>query len=202
MDNLKFPLFITWSITSNCNLRCKHCFRNEYECDDLDKETIDKFTNLFINKKVNRIVLTGGEPLKSENLFYIVEKLCGKIKLGIATNATLLNEKIIKRLTKYKVKDFQISLEGATEYYNDFIRGKGTYKKVIENIELLQKYNCNITIAMTVNSFNYDDILNNSLKLLNELGLKKLRIEYYIPINKNKYFDSISLEKMTFLKKN
>ena len=105
MNNLKFPLFITWSITSNCNLRCKHCFRSEYECNELEKDTIDKFINLFIEKKVNRIILTGGEPLTSKNLLYIAEKLCGKIKLGIATNGTLLNEEIITKLNEYKVKD-------------------------------------------------------------------------------------------------
>ena len=199
MDYLKFPLFITWSITSNCNLRCKHCFRSEYECNELDQNAIDRFTDLFIEKKVNRIILTGGEPLTNKNLFYIVSKLCGKIKIGIATNGVLLNEEIITRLVEYKVKDFQISLDGATEYYNDFIRGKGIYKKVIENIKLLKRHNCKVTIAMTVNSFNYDDILNNSINLINELGLKKLRIEYYIPINKNKFIVPISIDKMNYL---
>ena len=65
MKNLNFPLFITWNITSNCNLRCKHCFRSEYYCDELNKDKIDKLIDLFINKNVNRIILTGGEPLKS-----------------------------------------------------------------------------------------------------------------------------------------
>ena len=71
MKNLNFPLFITWNITSNCNLRCKHCFRSEYYCDELNKDKIDKLIDLFINKNVNRIILTGGEPLKSKNLFYL-----------------------------------------------------------------------------------------------------------------------------------
>lgn len=199
MDNLSFPLFITWSITSNCNLRCKHCFRNEYECNELNQEIIDKYTDLFIKKKVNRIILTGGEPLTSKNLFYITNKLRGKIKLGIATNGTLLNEEIIIKLKEDNVKDFQISLDGASEYYNDFIRGKGIYKKIIESIKLLQKYHCHITIAMTVNSFNYDDILHNSLPLMRDLGLKKLRIEYYIPINRSNDLKSVDNIKMTKL---
>ncbi len=200
MKNLNFPLFITWNITSNCNLRCKHCFRSEYYCDELNKDKIDKLIDLFINKNVNRIILTGGEPLKSKNLFYIAEKLQGKIKLGIATNGTLLTNEIISRLLKYKIKDFQISLDGATEYYNDFIRGNGVYKKVISNIKKLLKFDCRVTLAMTVNSFNYDDILNNSISLVKSLGIKKLRIEYYIPINENKYLKSVSFEQMLALK--
>ena len=201
MTNLDFPLFITWNITSNCNLRCKHCFRSEYKCNDLNKAQIDKFVHLFIEKKVYRVFLTGGEPLKSDNLFYIIEKLFGKIKIAIATNGVLLNKENIDRLLEYGVKDYQISMDGATEYYNDFIRGKGVYKKVINNIKELKKHDCNITIAMTVNSFNYDDILNNSLELVNSLGIKKLRIEYYIPINDNKYFNSVTINQMDILEK-
>ena len=58
MNNLNFPLFITWSITSYCNLRCKHCFRTEYDCSEFDADSIDEFIDLFIDKKVNRIILT------------------------------------------------------------------------------------------------------------------------------------------------
>lgn len=199
MFNLSFPLFITWSITSNCNLRCKHCFREEYDCEQLDKDTIDKFTNFFIDKKVNRIILTGGEPLKSKNLFYIVEKLRGKIKLGIATNGTLLTKDIITRLIDNGVKDYQISLDGATPKYNDYIRGVGVFDKVVENIKLLNEFNCNITIAMTVNSFNYDDIYNNAISLIKNLNIKRLRIEYYIPVNKKDDLKSVSEQKMMYL---
>ena len=199
MNNLSFPLFVTWSITSNCNLRCKHCFRTEYECSEFAKDTIDKFIDLFIEKKVNRVILTGGEPLKSKYLFHIVKRLCGKIKIGIATNGTLLNENKITKLFEYKVKDYQVSLDGATEYYNDFIRGKGIYNKVINNIKLLIKHNCNVTVAVTVNSFNYDDVYNNIIATIKELGVKKLRIEYYIPVNKNDYFNSVAIRKMNEL---
>lgn len=196
MDNLNFPLFITWSITSNCNLRCKHCFRDEYNCNELTKDKIDELVELLISKKVNRIILTGGEPLTSKNLLYIAEKLAGKIKIGIATNGTLLTESLITKLKKYKIKDYQISLDGATEYFNDSIRGEGIYKKVLKSINLLKKHKCNITLAMTVNSLNYDDIYNHSISLAKNLEIKKMRIEYYIPINKNNQLKTISIDKM------
>lgn len=199
MKCLSFPLFITWNITSNCNLRCKHCFRNEYECDILNNKKINEFIKLFTTNNVNGIILTGGEPLESKHLFYILEKAKGKLRVGIATNGTLLTKENIEKLLKYDVKNFQISLDGASAPINDYIRGKGVFEKVINNIKLLKSYNCNITLAMTVNSFNYNDILNNSLNLANKLNINKLRIEYYIPINKNRYFKSVNYQKMAQL---
>jgi len=199
MECLSFPLFITWNITSNCNLRCKHCFRTEYEHNLLTNKKIDEFINLFIKHNVEAVILTGGEPLTSKKIFYILKKLQGKIKVGIATNGILLTEEMIKKLLYYNVKSFQISLDGASASINDYIRGNGVFNNVIRNIKKLQEYHCDITLAMTVNSFNYEDILNNSLYLIEKLKIKKFRIEYYIPVNKNEYFHSVTYDEMTKL---
>lgn len=199
MKCLNFPMFITWNITSSCNLRCKHCFREEYDCEMLTKKQIDEFINLFAEKEVTGIILTGGEPLKSKHFFYILKKLNNRIKVGIATNGLLLTKKTIEKIISYNVKDFQISLDGATAKINDYIRGEGVFEKVIKNIKLLKTYNCNITIAMTVNSYNYNDILNNSLNLIKLLNLKKLRIEYFIPTKKNTFFNKVDYNQMAIL---
>ena len=154
---------------------------------------------MFKLNNVQGIILTGGEPLKSKYLFEILKKINGEIKVGIATNGTLLTPEIIDKLIFYKVKNFQISLDGTNSKINDFIRGNGTFDKIINNIKFLKEKGCNITIAMTVNSYNYEDIKNNSLNFMEKFGLKKLRIEYYIPINSNKFFDKITDAEMSNL---
>ena len=200
MENLSFPLFITWSITSKCNLRCKHCFRAEYDKEHVDRDKIKKLIELFKKNNVQGIVLTGGEPLYSQHIFEILKEINGDIKVGIATNGILLDEAMINKLLKYNVKTFQISLEGTTKEINDYIRGKGTYETVLKNIKLLKQKKCDITIAMTVNSYNYEDIKNNSLAFVEGLGVKKLRLEYYIPIVERKNnLDKITDEMMTEL---
>ena len=170
MDNLLFPMFITWSITSTCNLRCKHCFRSEYDIEYLNEKKIQEIITLFKNEGVQGIILTGGEPLTSKYLFNILKEIDGKIKVGIATNGTLFTEDLLKKILSFNVKSFQISLDGTSSEINDYIRGKGTFEKIIKNIELLQKYNCDITIAMTVNSYNYVDIKENALTFAAHYG--------------------------------
>lgn len=200
MEHLSFPLFITWSITSKCNLRCKHCFRTEYDTEYINYHRIKDMVKLFKDNHVQGIILTGGEPLCSQYIFDILREINGKIKVGIATNGILLSEEMINQLLKYGVKTFQISLEGTNEIINDYIRGKGTFEKVLKSINLLKQKNCNITIAMTVNSHNYEDIKNNSLNFVKKLGIDKLRIEYYISIvNRDDQINTITDEMMTDL---
>lgn len=200
MENLSFPLFITWSITSKCNLRCKHCFRTEYDTEYINYHRIKDMVKLFKDNHVQGIILTGGEPLCSQYIFDILREINGEIKVGIATNGILLSEEMINKLLQYDVKTFQISLEGTNEIINDYIRGKGTFKKVLKSINLLKQKNCNITIAMTVNSHNYEDIKNNSLDFVKKLGINKLRLEYYIPIvNRDDQINTITDEMMTDL---
>lgn len=108
----------------------------------------------------------------------------------------MLTEEIIHKLLKHGVKDFQISLDGASAPINDYVRGNGVFDRVVTNIKILKKYNCHITLAMTVNSFNYNDILENSLNLVNKLGINKLMIDTIYPINKNEYFEPITNTEM------
>lgn len=185
MEKLLFPLFITWSITSKCNLRCKHCFRTEYDKEYLNQDKIKEIIHLFIEKGIQGIILTGGEPLMSKYIFNILDEIDGKIKVGIATNGILLTEKIIDKLSKYGVKYYQISLDGTNKETNDYIRGNGTYDKIMATIATLKEKECDITIAMTVNTYNYNDIKTNATNFIKKIGIKKLRIEYYIPINEN-----------------
>lgn len=186
MEQLRFPLMITWTITDNCNLRCKHCFKKEYKNEYLDLKIINQLINLFKKHNVYGIILTGGEPLTSKYLFDILKEINHQIKVGIATNGVLLDKELITRLKNYGVKSFQVSLEGTTKEINDYIRGEGVYEKVLKNINLLLKENFDVTVAMTVNEYNYEDIKSNSLDFVKAIGVPKLRLEYYIPIDENK----------------
>ena len=124
--------------------------------------------------------------MTSKYLFDILKEINHQIKVGIATNGVLLDKELITRLKNYGVKSFQVSLEGTTKEINDYIRGEGVYEKVLKNINLLLKENFDVTVAMTVNEYNYEDIKSNSLDFVKAIGVPKLRLEYYIPIDENK----------------
>ena len=90
------------SVTDRCNFRCTYCMPfDEYEWIDkkeiLTFEEIARLADLFVQLGVDKIRLTGGEPLLRRDL----EKLIGKLSslngledLCLTTNGSLLAEKV------------------------------------------------------------------------------------------------------------
>ena len=87
------------SVTDRCNLRCTYCmpedvtFRDRSEL--LSFEEIAHFVRVIVPLGVNKIRLTGGEPLMRKNLPTLVRMLAaipGLDDIGLTTNGLLLAE--------------------------------------------------------------------------------------------------------------
>lgn len=86
------------SVTDRCNLRCQYCMPEpEYVWlpreDLLDFEEIGILADAFTAEGVDRVRLTGGEPLLRRNLTILIEALASRpaIKdLALTTNGVLL----------------------------------------------------------------------------------------------------------------
>jgi len=72
--------------------------------------------------------------------------------LKLLTNGTLLNKSTKLNVTflNSNVDEIQISVDGPTSKTHDAVRGKGTFLKIINNLELLKDFSGNITISMSV----------------------------------------------------
>jgi cyclic pyranopterin phosphate synthase len=101
-DSLHRPLRnLRLSVTDRCNLRCQYCMpEREYtwlpRSDVLDFEEIAALVDVFADLGVDRIRLTGGEPLVRRELARLVELLAAKpaiVDLAMTTNGVLLAEK-------------------------------------------------------------------------------------------------------------
>ena len=88
------------SVTDRCNFRCTYCMpRDEYEWIDrveiLSYEEIARLAAIFVRLGVDKIRLTGGEPLVRKDLDHLVIKLAalsGVKDLCLSTNGSLLAE--------------------------------------------------------------------------------------------------------------
>lgn len=141
-------------LTNRCNLQCKHCSTNaanENKGDFFDFNDIKSIIDKLVSCNVKAIILTGGEPLLRKDFMEIVHYIKSqneKIKITVMTNATLLSEEFVIDFVKY-VNAVDISLDGYDEESCSRIRGKNVYAKVIQSIELLQKYGLNaISLSM------------------------------------------------------
>jgi cyclic pyranopterin phosphate synthase len=88
------------SVTDRCNLRCQYCMPEEHyvwlpRSDILDFEEISALVDCFTELGVDRVRLTGGEPLLRHDLPSLVRLLAAKPglrDLALTTNGVLLNE--------------------------------------------------------------------------------------------------------------
>lgn len=141
-----------WEITTKCNLNCKHCIveKNKQE---LNKNECFKIIDNLHKLGCGELNFTGGEPLIKKNIIDILKysKLNG-MKNRILTNGILVNKRNVKLLKKL-VSYIGFSLEGL-EKENDIMRGKNSFNKTIQAINLIKKEKIPFGIYITINKFN------------------------------------------------
>ena len=105
LDTLGRPLHdLRISVTDRCNFRCVYCmpkeiFGKDYQflprAEILTFEEIERLVRIFVSLGVQKIRLTGGEPLVRRDLERLVEKLAkiGDLDLTLTTNGSLLSQK-------------------------------------------------------------------------------------------------------------
>ena len=101
LDQFKRPLRnLRLSVTDRCNLRCSYCMPEpEYVWlpreDILQFEEIERLVDVFLDLGVDKVRLTGGEPLLRRDLPTLVQRLAARPRirdLAMTTNGVLLAE--------------------------------------------------------------------------------------------------------------
>jgi cyclic pyranopterin phosphate synthase len=142
VDALKRPIKdLRISVTDRCNFRCSYCMPlDEYEWIDkkeiLTFEEISRLATLFVGLGVEKIRLTGGEPLVRQNLDKLVAKLSvidGLKDLCLTTNGALLAEKVAA-LTAAGLRRVNISVDSLDPEKFRQMTKRGDLSKVLEGM--------------------------------------------------------------------
>jgi uncharacterized protein len=144
-------MFFHVILTSDCNLQCKYCFGESL--DDFDEDFGEDIEidydlprklnyNLDLLKEFCRkdpeCVLTfyGGEPLLGiDKLRQIIDEVEPK-HFMIQTNGLLLDQLEPRYVNRFHT--ILVSIDGQEEL-TDYYRGKGTFRRVIDNLKLIKK---------------------------------------------------------------
>ena len=118
------------SVTDRCNFRCSYCMPKESFGKDhqflahselLSFEEITRVAKIFVAMGVEKIRLTGGEPLLRKNIEFLIEQLSalrtssGKdLDLTLTTNGSLLARKA-RCLKEAGLKRITVSLDGLSD---------------------------------------------------------------------------------------
>ena len=143
------------SVTDRCNLRCTYCMPREVfdeghtflpRAELLTFEEIERITQVFIRLGVQKIRLTGGEPLLRRGIEQLIEKLArlhtaeGKpVEVALTTNAVLLSQKA-QSLKDAGLARITASLDGLTEETFRRMSDSGvSVKTVLDGIAAAQR---------------------------------------------------------------
>ena len=142
VDTYKRPVRdLRISVTDRCNFRCAYCMPlDKYEWIDkkeiLTFEEITRLATLFVGLGVEKIRLTGGEPLVRQNLDRLVGKLSviqGIRDLCLTTNGALLADNV-QLLKAAGLRRINVSLDSLDRDKFRQITKRGDLDKVLEGI--------------------------------------------------------------------
>ncbi|MCB2313238.1 radical SAM protein [Clostridium tagluense] len=185
------PVGAMFEVTSNCNLRCSHCYVSAGESNTNLELNDDEWLFLLreiLKKNVNGILITGGEPLLKVGLLKKMIDLISKypnVQISIATNGFLLDDEFLKYFAGIpNRKLIQVSIDGAYPELHDNVRKvKGSWKKAIEACILTSNYTIELQIAHTVNQLNLFS-LEEMFKLGIILGVDSLVVGAAVPLGR------------------
>ncbi|MCC7423967.1 MAG: GTP 3',8-cyclase MoaA [Planctomycetaceae bacterium] len=174
------------SVTDRCNIRCFYCmpadnvvFMNRREL--LTFEEIERFARVAVSLGVNKIRLTGGEPLVRRELHRLVRMLCdipGVLDIGVTTNGILLGEQA-QELWDAGLRRLNVSLDALSpEKFREITRRDG-FEKVIEGIQVAQRVGFDpVKInAVSVRGLTEDEIIPLG-RFARETGVEMRFIEF------------------------
>ncbi len=189
--------YLRISLTDKCNLRCIYCMPEEglplkQHKDIMRYEQIVLIVKEAARLGINKIRLTGGEPLIKKDIEFLIEKLAAikEIKeLCLTTNGVLLAEKA-KILKQAGLTSINISLDTLQpEKYREITRG-GDLADVLKGIDQAINEGFKIKLNMVVLKDKNEDEIDDMRNFCQNKNIKLQLINHFnLTNNKNdEYF--------------
>jgi SynChlorMet cassette radical SAM/SPASM protein ScmE len=172
------PESVEISITGRCNLSCRYCFYNDemVALSDLPAERWLAFFAELGSLAVRRVTLTGGEVFTRPDLWQLVDGLiASRLRYGLLSNGTLITEETIAAFAvgkrRLRLDAIQISIDGSTAGIHDRSRPPHSFERALHGLRLLHEAGLPVTVRVTVNRHNVDDLPAIAQLLLEDVGL-------------------------------
>ncbi len=158
--------YLRISLIEKCNLRCTYCMPADGialspKASLMTAEEIFAIAQIFVNNGVDKIRLTGGEPLLRKDFPEIVTQLSQlNTEISITTNGILI-DKHIGVLKQYDIKKINLSLDTLVPAKFQTITLRNQFEKVLDNLHLLLNHDFKIKVnVVLIKGFNDDEIID------------------------------------------
>ncbi|MCQ9208490.1 MAG: radical SAM protein [Omnitrophica bacterium] len=184
---------IFWETTKSCNLQCPHCraqAKSRRSPEELTTEEARRFIKQAAAFSQAILVFSGGEPLLRNDLYELAQYANqAGLKPTLATNATLITEKVARRLKASQVKIVAVSIYGSDHCAHDKFCGQpGAFEKTLEGIENIKKAGLTLQINTTITKINLCQ-LEKMADFALKLGASAYHVFFLVPTGRGRYLD-------------
>lgn len=156
--------YLRISLLEKCNLRCTYCMPADGialspKASLMTADEIFAIAQTFVQNGVDKIRLTGGEPLLRKDFPEIVLKLSAlNTCLSITTNGILI-DRHIAILKQANIKKINLSLDTLVSSKFHSITLRNQFEKVINNLHLLLNHDFQVKVnVVLMKGFNENEI--------------------------------------------
>jgi cyclic pyranopterin phosphate synthase len=195
--------YLRISITEHCNLRCTYCMPAEGialtpKSHLMTADEIVSIAQTFVNLGVDKIRLTGGEPLVRKDAKEIILRL-GKlgVNLSLTTNGILVPN-FITTFKEAGIKTVNISIDSLVKEKFNQITRRNYFETVLESIDLLLEEGFQVKLNIVlIKDFNDNEIIDFIALTKN----KKIQIRFieFMPFSGNEWDKSKLVSYATIL---
>lgn len=159
--------YLRVSVTDKCNFKCFYCNPvpiTRHRDEILSFEEIERIVRIFSFLGINKVRLTGGEPLLRNNIEELIRSLAsiqGVETIGITTNGYLLKDKV-ERLINSGINKLNISLDTLKPSKFKYITKVNGFSRTLDSIEeaLLADFEKIKINVIVIKGFNDDEIVD------------------------------------------
>jgi len=160
--------YLRVSVTDRCDFRCVYCMSENMnflpKADLLTLEELDKMCSAFISQGVEKLRITGGEPLVRRNIMEFFESISRHLKTGelkeltLTTNGSQLH-RFAEKLSEIGIKRINVSLDTLNEQKFSKITRWGRLSQVLNGIDAALAAGIKIKInTVALKDFNEDEL--------------------------------------------
>ncbi len=183
--------YLRISLTDNCNLRCFYCMPEEdYHFTPSSKlmqaEEIETIAAVFVREGVNKIRLTGGEPLVRKDFANILKRLSTLgVQLTMTTNATRLHE-FVDDIKNAGIQSLNISLDTLQKDRFILMTKRDQHEQVMRNIQLMLDNGIGVKVNVVAMKGVNDEEINDFVRWTKDTPIH-IRFIEFMPFDGNQW---------------